>query len=57
MTLPKEEPTPAAEDGLSIERWSATSGSERGSRAAIVLHGAAGIDGAPTPTATARSTP
>lgn len=35
MTLPQTDPTAA----LSIERWSATSGSERGSRAALVLHG------------------
>ena len=39
MTLSQEEPTPASEDGLSIERWSATSGSERGSRASLVLSG------------------
>ena len=39
MTLPQPERTPAATDGLSIERWSATSGSERGSRASLVLHG------------------
>ncbi|MGQ0607389.1 MAG: alpha-isopropylmalate synthase regulatory domain-containing protein [Chloroflexota bacterium] len=35
MTLPQTESTQA----LSIERWSATSGSERGSRASLVLHG------------------
>ena len=35
MTLPQAESTQA----LSIERWSATSGSERGSRASLVLHG------------------
>jgi hypothetical protein len=35
MTLPQTDITPA----LSIERWSATSGSERGSRASLVLHG------------------
>ena len=39
MTLPQPERTPATTDGLSIERWSATSGSERGSRASLVLHG------------------
>ena len=39
MTLSRPEPTPADEGGLSIERWSATSGSERGSRASLVLHG------------------
>ena len=35
MTLPRTETNQA----LSIERWSATSGSERGSRASLVLHG------------------
>jgi hypothetical protein len=35
MTLPQPQTT----TGLSIERWSATSGSERGSRAALVIHG------------------
>ena len=35
MTLPQTETNQA----LSIERWSATSGSERGSRASLVLHG------------------
>ena len=35
MTLAQPDTTPA----LSIERWSATSGSERGSRASLVLHG------------------
>ena len=39
MTLPQPDPTAATEDGLSIERWSATSGSERGSRASLVLQG------------------
>jgi hypothetical protein len=40
MTLsrPDTAPTPAG-DALSIERWAATSGSERGSRASLVLHG------------------
>lgn len=39
MTLTNEQtrPTPAA--GISIERWSASSGSERPSRASLVLHG------------------
>lgn len=35
MTLPQTDPTTA----LSIERWSATSGSERGSRASLVIRG------------------
>jgi len=35
MTLPQTDTTSA----LSIERWSATSGSERGSRASLVLNG------------------
>jgi len=35
MTVPQTDPTSA----LSIERWSATSGSERGSRASLVLIG------------------
>ena len=35
MTLPQ----PDTSTGLSIERWSATSGSERGSRASLVIHG------------------
>lgn len=35
MTLPQTDTASA----LSIERWSATSGSERGSRASLVLHG------------------
>ncbi len=35
MTLPQTDTTSA----LSIERWSATSGSERGSRASVVLNG------------------
>jgi hypothetical protein len=39
MTLSQPDTTPAAGEGLSIERWSATSGSERGSRASLVLHG------------------
>lgn len=39
MTLPESDETPAAPQGLSIERWSATSGSDRGSRASLVLHG------------------
>jgi hypothetical protein len=39
MTLNNEETAPSAVAGLSIERWSATSGSERGSRANLVLQG------------------
>jgi hypothetical protein len=39
MTLTQPERNPASQDGLRIERWSATSGSERGSRAAIVVQG------------------
>lgn len=35
MTLPQTD----TDSALSIERWSATSGSERGSRASLVLHG------------------
>ena len=39
MTVSQPDTTPSATEGLSIERWSATSGSERGSRASLVLHG------------------
>ncbi|MGH2416766.1 MAG: alpha-isopropylmalate synthase regulatory domain-containing protein [Candidatus Limnocylindria bacterium] len=39
MTLSQPDTTPSTGEGLSIERWSATSGSERGSRASLVLHG------------------
>lgn len=39
MTLSQPESNPTSDEGLSIERWSATSGSERGSRASLVLHG------------------
>jgi hypothetical protein len=39
MTLSNEQTSPTAAAGLSIERWSATSGSERGSRANLVLAG------------------
>ncbi|MCC6617847.1 MAG: hypothetical protein IT341_02275 [Chloroflexi bacterium] len=38
MTL-QEQASPEASDRLSIERWSATSGSDRASRANLVLHG------------------
>jgi LeuA allosteric (dimerisation) domain len=39
MTLSQPDTNPASSPGLNIERWSATSGSERGSRASLVLHG------------------
>jgi hypothetical protein len=39
MTLSNLGTTPQPNAGLSVERWSATSGSERGSRASLVLHG------------------
>ena len=39
MTLSNGETVPTAAAGLSIERWSATSGSERGSRANLVVAG------------------
>src|ERR671914_2108970 len=39
MTLSNLGTTPSAASGLAIERWTATSGSERGSRASLVLHG------------------
>ena len=39
MTLPEPRPTATERDRVSIDRWSATSGSERGSRASLVLHG------------------
>jgi hypothetical protein len=39
MTLSKEETSPATPDSLSIERWSATSGSDRPSRANLILRG------------------
>lgn len=38
MTLPQDA-TPETADRLSVERWSATSGSDRPSRANLVLHG------------------
>lgn len=39
MTLSPADPRPAADGGLSVERWAASSGSERGSRANLVLSG------------------
>lgn len=39
MTLSATDPRPAAGGGLHLERWSATSGSERGSRANLVVAG------------------
>jgi hypothetical protein len=39
MTLSPTDRQPGTDAGLSLERWSATSGSERGSRANIVLTG------------------
>lgn len=39
MTTSQPDENSGASDGLSIERWSATSGSDRGSRASLVLHG------------------
>jgi hypothetical protein len=39
MTLSPADTRPATEGGLHLERWSATSGSERGSRANLVLAG------------------
>lgn len=39
MTLSPTEQRPGTDSGLSVERWSATSGSERGSRANVVLIG------------------
>jgi hypothetical protein len=39
MTVSRADTTPTPAEGLSIERWSATSGSERGSRASLVIHG------------------
>ena len=39
MTVSQPDTTPSASEGLSIERWSATSGSDRRSRASLVLHG------------------
>jgi hypothetical protein len=39
MTLSPADTRPSAPGGLHLERWSATSGSERGSRANLVLSG------------------
>ena len=39
MTTSQPDETAGTATGLSIERWSATSGSDRGSRASLVLHG------------------
>jgi len=39
MTLSPADTSPATQGGLHLERWSATSGSERGSRANLVLAG------------------
>lgn len=39
MTLSPTDTSPAAEGSLSLERWSVTSGSERGSRANLVVAG------------------
>jgi hypothetical protein len=39
MTLSPADTSPATGGGLSLERWSATSGSERGSRANLVVAG------------------
>ena len=39
MTLSNLGTNPDTPAGVSIERWTATSGSERGSRASLVLHG------------------
>jgi len=39
MTLSPSDTSPATGGSLSLERWSATSGSERGSRANLVLSG------------------
>jgi hypothetical protein len=39
MTLSPSDTRPASTGGLSLERWSATSGSERGSRANLVVAG------------------
>jgi hypothetical protein len=39
MTSSKDETTPATPGSISVERWSATSGSDRPSRANLILHG------------------
>jgi hypothetical protein len=39
MTVSRPDTTPTAAEGLRIERWAAASGSERGSRASLVIHG------------------
>jgi LeuA allosteric (dimerisation) domain len=39
MTLSPADTSPASDGGLHLERWSATSGSERGSRANLVVAG------------------
>jgi hypothetical protein len=39
MTVSRPDTPPTPAEGLSIERWAATSGSERGSRASLVIHG------------------
>jgi LeuA allosteric (dimerisation) domain len=39
MTLSSADTNPGTDAGLSLERWSATSGSERASRANLVLNG------------------
>ncbi len=39
MTASTDKTDPAPSEGLSVERWSATSGSERASRANLVLRG------------------
>ncbi|HEX2883820.1 MAG TPA: alpha-isopropylmalate synthase regulatory domain-containing protein [Candidatus Limnocylindria bacterium] len=39
MTMTNQEPNTAAAEGLTIERWSATSGSDRPSRANLILAG------------------
>lgn len=39
MTLSPEETSPATPDSISIERWAATSGSDRPSRANLILRG------------------
>jgi len=39
MTVSRTDTSPSTGNALSIERWAATSGSERGSRASLVLNG------------------
>ena len=39
MTVSRPDTTPTPVEGLSIERWAAASGSERGSRASLIIHG------------------